>query len=224
MKTSDSINELAAALAKAQLKIKNATLNKINPHFRSKYADLAAVRDAVTGPLAEQGLSITQMTGESEGKLVVYTRLLHSSGQWIESAYPIINDTNKPQAMGSALTYARRYSIAALCNIASEEDDDGNEAQEHGRKDPDMRNMTGDPSAKGYKANGTTPGAVKAQATNALYTRLTQEIRAATNLEALKEWKKLQAKEINSLPPDWIDHLADEYERQKDELGARVPA
>ena len=224
MRTSEQINELAAALAKAQLKIKNATLNKINPHFKSKYADLAAVRDAVTGPLAEQGLSITQMTGESEGKLVVYTRLLHSSGQWIESAYPIINDTNKPQAMGSALTYARRYSIAALCNIASEEDDDGNEAQEHGRKDPDMRNMTGDPQAKGYKSNGTTPGAVKAQGTNAVYTTLTQEIRAATSLDALKEWKKLRAKEINSLPPDWIDHLADEYERQKDELGARVPA
>lgn len=224
MKTSEQINELAAALAKAQAEIKNAVFNKINPHFKSKYADLASVRDAVTPALTKHGIAIVQATYDHEHILYVTTRLIHTSGQWVESAYPIINDTNKPQAMGSALSYARRYSLSAICNIASEEDDDANEAQEHGRKDPDMRNMTGDPSAKGYKSNGSTPGAVKAQGTNAAYTTLTQEIRAATTLEALKEWKRLRAKEINSLPPDWIDHLADEYERQKDELGARVPA
>lgn len=227
MRTSEQINELAAALAKAQAEIKNATLNKTNPHFKSRYADLAAVRDAVTAPLAKQGLALIQATtmdDSGQGPLFVVTRLIHGSGQWLESIYPIIADTNKPQAMGSALTYARRYSISALCNIASEDDDDGESAQEHGRKDPDMRNMTGDPQAKGYKSNGNTPGAVKAQNTNAAYTVLTQEIRAATSLDALKEWKKLRAKEINSLPPDWIDHLADEYERQKDELGAKVPA
>jgi hypothetical protein len=224
MRTSEAINEIAGALAKAQAEIKNAAFNRTNPHFKSKYADLASVRDAVTPALAKNGIAVIQMTGEADGKMIVCTRLIHSSGQWIESSYPIINDTNKPQAMGSALSYARRYSLSAICNIASEDDDDANEAQEHGRKDPDMRNMTGDPSAKGYKANGTTPGAVKAQAVNANFTGLVQELRKATSLEALREWKDLRKREINGLPPDWIDHLADEYERQKEELGARVPA
>lgn len=224
MRTSDSINEIAAALAKAQAEIKNAAFNRTNPHFKSKYADLASVRDAVTPALAKNGIAVVQMTGEAEGRMIVSTRLIHASGQWLESCYPIINDTNKPQAMGSALSYARRYSLSAITNIASEEDDDANEAQEHGRKDPDMRNMTGDPSAKGYKSNGNTPGAVKAQNTNAAYESLTREIRAATSLEALKEWKDLRKREINSLPPDWIDHLADEYERQKDDLSAKVAA
>jgi hypothetical protein len=58
---------------------------------------------------------------------------MHSSGQWIQSDYPITNDTNKPQAMGSALTYARRYSLAAMGVLAAEEDDDGNAAQDHGK-------------------------------------------------------------------------------------------
>src|SRR5690606_32805591 len=100
---------------------------------RSKYADLAAIRDAVTPSLTKNGISIVQMTGEDNGRLIVKTRLMHSSGQWLQSEYPITNDINKPQAMGSALTYARRYSLAAICGIASEEDDDGNAAQDHGK-------------------------------------------------------------------------------------------
>jgi hypothetical protein len=225
MKTSENINELAGALAKAQAEIKNAKFDAKNPHFKSKYATLASVRDAITPALTKHGLAIAHATSlEGNGMLVVNSRLMHTSGQWIEAAWPIIGDTNKPQAMMSAYTYAKRANDAALTNIASEEDDDANEAQEHGQMDPDMRNMTGDPRAKGYKTNGTTPGAVAAQNTNAAYASLTNEIRAATSLDALKEWKRLRAKEINALPTDWIDHLAEEYERQKDELSARVPA
>lgn len=131
MKTSPEIDALAGSLAKAQAKIKNAAFNKVNPHFKSKYADLAAIRDAVLPALTENGISLAQGTVVGGAFLVVTTRLMHSSGQWIESEYPITNDTNKPQAMGSALTYARRYSLAAICGIASEEDDDANAAQDH---------------------------------------------------------------------------------------------
>jgi hypothetical protein len=133
MNSSEQINELATALAKAQAEMKNATLNKVNPHFKSKYADLAAIRDAIVPILAKHGLSIVQGTTAGGAFLVVITRLMHSSGQWLQSDYPITNDTNKPQAMGSALTYARRYSLAAMGVIAAEEDDDGNAAQENGK-------------------------------------------------------------------------------------------
>lgn len=126
MRTSESIAELAKALATAQGEMKNAKLNKVNPHFKSRYADLAEIRDTVTPALTRHGLSVAQGTDMTESGLVVVTRLMHLSGQWIESRYPIAID--KPQAMGSAYTYAKRYSLAAICNIAADEDDDANAA------------------------------------------------------------------------------------------------
>lgn len=133
MKHSEPINELAAALAKAQGAMGNAPFNKTNPHFKSKYADLASVRDTVTPHLAANGLALVQTTMPSNGSMLVVTSLIHASGQWISSEYPVIHDVNKPQAMGSALTYARRYSISCICGIASEEDDDANEATDHAK-------------------------------------------------------------------------------------------
>lgn len=129
MRTSEHLNDLATALANAQGKMSNATLNKVNPHFKSKYADLAAIRDAVTLPLASEGIAIVQLVGSDEGGAFLTTRLLHKSGQWVESVHPL-PATAKPQEFGSALTYARRYSLAAICGISAEEDDDANGASE----------------------------------------------------------------------------------------------
>lgn len=128
MRTSEQINELATALAAAQAEMKNAKLNKTNPHFKSKYADLAEIRDTVTGPLSKNGIAVAQGTDADGTVIVVVTRLIHKSGQWIESRFPIAYD--KPQTMGSAYTYAKRYSLAAICNIAAEEDDDANAAND----------------------------------------------------------------------------------------------
>jgi hypothetical protein len=118
---------LAEALAKAQAAMQNAPLNKTNPHFKSKYADLAAIRDAVTPALSANGLAITQTPTFRDGAFVLVTTLRHTGGETVESIYPLAVD--KPQVMGSALTYARRYSLAAMCGIAAEEDDDANAAQ-----------------------------------------------------------------------------------------------
>lgn len=130
---SEQIDKLTEALAKAQGTIKNAVLNKVNPHFRSKYADLAAIFDAVRKPLADNGLIVTQTTEIREGGFVLVTMLAHSSGQWIRSEYPLPS-TGKPQEIGSALTYARRYSLSAIAGIAADEDDDANAAQDSGQK------------------------------------------------------------------------------------------
>jgi hypothetical protein len=129
MTTSESINEIAAALAKAQASMKNAALNKVNPHFRSKYADLAGIRDTVVPVLAANGIAVVQtldlINGESGNFLL--TRLVHTSGQWIESLCPVAFNGDM-QKMGSAITYARRYSLSAICGIAADEDDDANAA------------------------------------------------------------------------------------------------
>lgn len=128
MKTSEQINELSAALAKAQGEIKGALKDSSNPFFKSTYADLGSVWDACRGPLSKNGLAIIQVPDFTEaGNMVLYTMLTHSSGQYIQSSYLIIPVKNDPQGMGSAISYARRYSLAAMVGIY-QVDDDGNVA------------------------------------------------------------------------------------------------
>lgn len=124
---STQLDQLATALAKAQSVMPNAVMNRVNPHFRSKYADLTSVLDAIRGPLSANGLAVTQTTHVTETGFVLRTTLMHTSGQSISGEYPLPT-TGKPQEMGSALSYARRYSLAAVVCNASDEDDDGNAA------------------------------------------------------------------------------------------------
>jgi ERF superfamily len=128
MMQSELLNELAAALAKAQGGMENAAMNRTNPHFKSRYADLASVLDAIRKPLSENGLAITQSMEIREGGMVLRTVMIHTSGQWLASEYPL-PATARPQEMGSAQTYARRYSLAALVCNSADEDDDANGAE-----------------------------------------------------------------------------------------------
>ena len=127
MNQSEQINELAGALAKAQGQMANAVMNRTNPHFKSKYADLSSVLDATRGPLSANGLAVIQTMTATERGMVLRSTLAHSSGQWIATEYPL-PVTQRPHEMGSALTYARRYSLAALICNSADEDDDGNVA------------------------------------------------------------------------------------------------
>jgi hypothetical protein len=136
MTTSESINEIATALAKAQAEIQNVTKDAKNPHFKSDYATLDAVTDTVRPVFSKHGLAVMQMptfaVGDDGGNVVtVETLITHSSGQWIRgvSAAPI--QKPDPQGVGSATTYLRRYSLAAIAAIA-QTDDDGNAASSHG--------------------------------------------------------------------------------------------
>jgi hypothetical protein len=110
-----------------------------NPHFRRTYADLASVWRACRPALARHGLSVVQViTG---GFLL--TRLMHKSGQWIESDIGITGDEStgrtRVQAFGSALTYLRRYALSALVGVAPDDDDDGNGATAPPRGQPGKR-------------------------------------------------------------------------------------
>lgn len=128
MNKSEQINELAAALAKAQGQMEGAKKDSENPFFRSKYADLASVVEAIRGPFAEHGLSYVQAPTPVEGERVcVETILLHASGQWIANMVDLPVTKQDAQGYGSALTYARRYGLQAIAGVAAE-DDDGNAA------------------------------------------------------------------------------------------------
>ncbi len=124
MHMSTEINELATALAKAQAEIRGAKEDGKNPHFKSTYATLSSVWDACREALTKAGLSVVQATTTTEqGLVLLVTTLLHSSGQWISGAYPVSPSKNDPQGLGSAMTYARRYTLASMIGIAPEDDD-----------------------------------------------------------------------------------------------------
>jgi hypothetical protein len=123
MNKSESIKELAAALAKAQAEIGNAVKNSDNSHFRSRYADLAEVLNTVRPVFAQHGLSFMQFPGFESGIVSVETVIAHSSGEWISSTLHAPVSKHDAQGVGSALTYARRYSLAACAGIAQEDDD-----------------------------------------------------------------------------------------------------
>ena len=125
MKSSETLSALAKALVSAQKDLKHAALDSTNPHFRSKYASLASIIDTVRPALAKHALAVIQVVQVEE----VETVLVHEGGEWISSSCKIVADKPGPQALGSAITYARRYGLAALVCISAEEDDDGNGAE-----------------------------------------------------------------------------------------------
>ena len=125
MQTSENINELATALSKAQGQMGGASKTADNPFFKSKYADLGSVIAAVKEPMAENGLSYVQFPFAFEGNVGVTTRLMHSSGQFMESSFAIPAPKNDPHTYGGLVSYCRRFSLQSILGIPSE-DDDGN--------------------------------------------------------------------------------------------------
>ena len=142
---SENINELAAALSKAQGKITGALKDSANPFFKSKYADLASVWDACREHLSANGLAVVQTNGNDAERVTVTTMLVHSSGQWVRgvcSAKPAKDDA---QALGSVTTYLRRYGLAAIVGVA-QVDDDANAAT--GKKETDKNVISIDAATK----------------------------------------------------------------------------
>lgn len=128
MNMSDTISELATALAKAQGQIESASKDKSNPAFKSKYADINSLRDVIRQPLADNDLSVVQLPRMNGHYVEVETMLLHKSGEFIaETLRMPLGEKMNAHGVGSALTYCRRYSLSAMLNLAAE-DDDGNAA------------------------------------------------------------------------------------------------
>lgn len=128
------IGKLAKALAAAQGAIKGAAKDAENPAFKqkdkpTKYADLTAVWAACRDALAKNEIAVIQAPHYQDGRVILHTTLAHSSGEQISGTFPVTPVQNTPQGLGSALTYARRYSLASMVGVAPEgEDDDGNAA------------------------------------------------------------------------------------------------
>ena len=129
MEHSESIKEIAAALAAFQSEVKDPSRNGENPHFKSKYVQLDGLLAAVRPILANHGLSLMQSTGGDGVNISVSTLIMHTSGEWIETE-PLVLKAQQatPQGAGSACTYGRRFSLSAALGVAWDDDDDGNAA------------------------------------------------------------------------------------------------
>lgn len=157
MNASEAINELATALAKAQASMGPAIKGAKNPHFRSSYADLSSVVEAIREPFTSNGLAWVQAPSldADTGLVTVTTRIIHSSGQWVEASVAAMPGRGKadlsPQAVGSAVTYLRRYGLQALAGVPSA-DDDGEAAMGRGYRPqpaPQRRAPAPAPAAQG---------------------------------------------------------------------------
>lgn len=133
---SESIKELSTALSKAQGELKHAVKDSVNPHFKSKYADLASVWEACREALSNNGLAVTQFPAEfAHNTMTLVTRLTHSSGEWLEQSMTAPVSKPDPQGIGSCLTYMRRYALAAVVGVY-QDDDDANSASMAPRERP----------------------------------------------------------------------------------------
>ena len=162
MKTSENITEIASALAKAQELINPAAYDAANPHFRSRYATLASVMQSCRAALSKNQIAVVQGTTVSDKNVTVTTMLIHSSGQFISDDIMIPVVQNTAQAIGSALTYGRRYGLSALVGIVSEEDDDANEAMPP-VSTTENKEVRFTPQKSNQTSNNNAPQTVKAE-------------------------------------------------------------
>jgi hypothetical protein len=163
MNRTENIGELAAALAKANLEIRNAELDRVNPHFKNRYATLGSILNAVRVPLAKHGIAPVQTVSMANGMVTVTTSLMHASGQSVEdiAMFPLPNNATVQQ-MGSCITYLRRYALAAIVGIVGDEDDDG-EGDRNTRSAP-AREPFRPAEARGGDAPASKPAARPAKA------------------------------------------------------------
>jgi hypothetical protein len=214
MKRSESIKEIATALAKAQGEIRPASKDSDNPHYKSRYADLASVVSACREPLAKNGLSIVQepSTEKADGVVMVRTvsLLMHTSGEWVECQTAIPCQKADAHGIGSAATYGRRYGYAALVGVVADEDDDGNGAAE--------------PKGKKPEKPETKPEALKLNYINELRNTLGTGCHCKTPEQAMAVLKFVLGDEWEKLPNDCTQAEAkDAWDRLKEYGNTKTP-
>jgi len=133
MEKSESIKNIAAALITFQIKVSKVNKDATNPFFKSKYASLSNIQDAIATPLEESGISYMQFPDGQHG---LTTIIMHESGEWLQSTYTMKPVKDDPQGIGSSITYQKRYALAGALALNIDDDDDANTAT-HGGKTPE---------------------------------------------------------------------------------------
>lgn len=218
------MKSIAAALAKAQAEMGNALKDSDNPHFKSKYADLASVRDACLPALNRHGIAVIQPFVETELGRAVKTVLLHESGETLECAVPVILGKQDMQGLGSAITYARRYGLLSMAGIAPE-DDDGNAAAASVRENPTASALK-DAWTQGV-LDSIPETATQREKAEAFAKAMVRDFNAKTGERALSnEWdrRKKMIETFESRFPDLHEMVVDAYENRMMDIAPREAA
>jgi hypothetical protein len=213
MITSENLGQIAKAIAAAQAELKNPPRNKINPHFNSKYVDLVDGLNSIRETFSKHGLAFVQGTRFEDEIIVLETRVIHTSGEWISSTYPVCRP-DKPQVMGSALTYARRYAAFCMAGFAGEDDDDGNLAQE--AKEAPRKTVKAPPPPK----QTITPGMLPEDSEKALKALL-MVLDTCGSMQDLQAFSKENSETISRLTPKDKDSLRSAYSQVQIDLTAK---
>ena len=201
------------ALAAAQAEMGGVKKGSVNPAFKSKYADLSDVVQAVAGALNSAGIAFYHVPATADGERVMRTVLAHgASDTRIECDVPLIVTKNDMQGYKSASTYAKRIGLESLTGVAPE-DDDGNAAA----KAAPSRQAPVKVDVGPVDANGMSNREIKEA-----HTRLSRQINACNSLEALKEWSGDNRDELDGLPEQIADDLRGMWAARRDELKAVV--
>lgn len=191
MKTSETIGKISESLAKAQGEMKPASFDAMNPHFRSRYATLASIMEACRSALSQNNIAIIQGTSVEEDRVVVNTMLTHSSGEWISDSLSMNINKDSPQAIGSAITYARRYSLSSMVGIVSDEDDDAEGAMPKNAQKTEVAQKPVRPAIvtdmnEHKKTRGTEPAKAEKTAQSALPAKTEQPVNTENPAQVIK--------------------------------------
>ena len=203
MAQSEVINELAAALSKAQGEMQAAIKDKVNPFFKSSYADLGSVWDAARPVLSKYGLCIMQTTemNPDGSKIIMVTTLAHTSGQWVKSFLPLNPAKNDSQGIGAAITYLRRYSLSAIVGVVCDEDDDGETASGRGKTQQPQQNNNQNPPPPPAQQKEQAPVERVGKTEIIALTTLIQNLDEESN-KSFRDWikKSFNAESIQDIP------------------------
>lgn len=223
MKSSATIATIAPALVAALAEIGGVAKGKTNPHFRSKYATLESVIEASKGILASHGIALMQFPAAfSGGAMSLDTVLIHESGEWLsgEEAFGVATGKQDPQAVGSALTYARRYAQMAVLNMPAVDDDAETATRPAPVKNPTVNVHPEGPDWWGAEGYGMSAAAAKKEGLGEKLDAWLGHIPTIPTAEKWKEWCAEHATEIHRLPKGWRVMLREEAEARGVELGA----
>lgn len=221
---SAEINEIAAALIKAQAEMPAALKDGLNPHLKNKYASLSSLWEVARPILKTHGLALIQTFDcNNIDKPTIITTLMHTSGQFIEGALPMpVAKQNDPQAVGSAITYGRRYSMAAMLGIVADEDDDAESAKNRGNKNnakdtlPPNPGKTDAPNTNNGNGNASLAPEALLKALNTNLSKVCKD--DAHRMALLNEWLTEDSQPPISSTKELTKELAQKYTKKANDF------
>lgn len=225
MKSSDTLGAISPALVAALGELRGVAKDSKNPHFKNDYASLEAVIETARPVLAAHGLAFMQGLGEYVGgAMTVTTRILHDSGEWIESDFQMPVAKSDPQGTASASTYARRYGLMGMLGLPAVDDDGEAATRPVPAPANEPRRDTGPGPVDGKDFYGCSGGGMSAHAAKKeglgdVLDRFRQDIAELPTTASLREWVETNRADIAPMPKSWRSILRDECDERAKELG-----